>query len=184
MSCNPILREITGDANLLEQVYILRVSAWRTQATIDSGIVEWRDRFDQDGRHWAFICCNAPVAAVRLTIHDNVLDIPDAEVFDGILPADTPLPIASYNRMVVHPSHRGMGLSSRLDEVSISAARDMGAACLVGSTGSVHGNKRRVESMLRLGFNSCGCGNSYARVPYVPDSAPTVLILNFNHSIQ
>lgn len=120
------LREITGDAVLLEQVYALRVLAWRTQVVLPPEMLRWQDAVDADARHWAFIAQGKVVAAVRLSLHDSLADMPHPEVYAGVF--DLPLagPIAYYSRAAVHPDYRRLGLLTEYHTICREAAEQMG----------------------------------------------------------
>lgn len=174
------LREITLDHAMIARVCRLRVLAWRTQADIPAQVEEWRDLQDSDARHWAICLGEDPVAAVRLTIHTDLTTVPDGDVYRATLPHGLETPIASYNRMVVRPDMRRRGFSRMLDDVSIAAARDMGARCLVGITGSVHGNQHRVDAMVRRGFEPLRAAFAPTQLPYSPEMVPTVLVMRLS----
>lgn len=108
--------------SLLEQIYALRVAAWRTEVTLPPDITRWHDGFDLDACHWAVLRDGLPVAAARLSIHADPSEMAEAEVYLGKI-GDVPPPIATLNRCVVHPSHRHKGLATLLDKTRIAYAR-------------------------------------------------------------
>lgn len=141
----------------LDEVCRLRVVAWKRQATIREGVVKWGpDSYDHSGRHWAILHGRRIVAAIRLTFHDHLSEIPAARCFKGVAPEPLRAPIASYNRLVVHPDHRGRGLARALDVRCINAAGLAGASVLLGATGHVQGQKSRIDAMVSLGFTILG----------------------------
>ncbi len=150
------LQEITGDAALLAAVYRLRVLAWCTQVALPEAMTEWTDDFDAVARHWAFLHQGQPVAAGRVSVHGALADIPDAECYEGVFATPPPAPIASLNRLIVHPDWRGLGLPRALDAVRVLAAEQMGARCVVGATGSVSENRKRIEQLADSGFEVIG----------------------------
>jgi GNAT superfamily N-acetyltransferase len=170
--------------DLLDQVWGLRVLAWQTQAdvTVQAG-GGWRDVHDDDAHHWV-ICtddsaaADQVVAAIRMTLHLEIEGLPDADVYRGVLPSDFPVPVASYNRMVVDPTHRRRGLSTVLDAVCIEHARLVGARALVGATGSVEANRHRITTMEGLGFVRLGLGSASNALPFEA-GRPTVMALVF-----
>jgi GNAT superfamily N-acetyltransferase len=143
-------------SELMEEVYRLRVIAWSPQARLRRGTIRWADQYDSCGQHWVIVHGVSPVAAIRLTLHDSAADLPAASAFNGLLPADLKPPLASYNRLVVHPEYRGRGLAKVLDLVCIDAARHAGATALLGLTGNVPGNRSRIPAMQALGFQVLG----------------------------
>jgi GNAT superfamily N-acetyltransferase len=141
----------------LDEVCRWRVVAWKRQATIREDMVQWGpDSFDLSGRHWAILLDGRIVAAIRLTFHNNLSEIPAAHCFKGVVPEPQLAPIASYNRLVVHPDHRGRGLAKALDVCCINAAEMAGATILLGATGHVPGQKSRIDAMVSLGFTILG----------------------------
>jgi GNAT superfamily N-acetyltransferase len=173
-----ILEKIVGNS-LIDEICTLRVDAWRTQAAIEPAAEAWRDAYDDWAHHWVIKFGSAIAAAIRLTLHENVTELPNAEVYVPVLPKDIPLPVASYNRLVVSPKHRGKGLSGVLDNICIKSAKEMGAKILLGATGSVEANRHRITTMQQLGFINLGEG-----APYVTDlfsaGRPNVLMLHLN----
>lgn len=167
-------------AETLEEIYRLRVLAWRTQAEIPHAIKCWVDPEDGKAVHFAILNAGLPIAAIRLSVHEKADEIPSADVYRGVLPTDLRGPIASYNRMVVHPDFRGKGLSKTLDLLCLESARKLGARCLVGATGSVKENQRRIASMIKIGFKEFGPGNRCSSNLYTPDNHPTVLVFFFD----
>src|ERR1700721_244121 len=121
---------LVTDAAKLNQIFALRVAAWRQRFVIPPDIQYWNDAYDQDALHWAILIDDEPVAAARLTTHSRLADVPDAYIYDDILP-DLASPICSMNRCVVHPDFRNRKLSRVLDEVRIDEARKIGATCIV-----------------------------------------------------
>ena len=172
----PHLQEITGDAALLAAVYRLRMLAWRTQVALPEAMTEWTDGFDAVARHWAFLHQGQPVAAGRVSVHGALADIPDAETYEGVFTTPPPAPIASLNRLIVHPDWRGLGLPRVLDAVRVQAAEQMGAQCVVGATGSVQGNRVRIEQLAETGFVIAGLGVCSTISP-IPDMEPPTIII-------
>lgn len=148
------LVEVT-DSELLRQVLALRVLAWRSFINIDSELHEWTDNYDVTGRHWAIMDGDRVVAAGRLSIHERLGDVPDCEVYVPVLTMPLSHPIASMNRLVVHPEYRGRGLSDQLDEIRISTAESSGCTCVIGHT---HAGDKRLAQLVRKGFQSLGTG--------------------------
>lgn len=152
----------TDDHDLLAQVYRLRVEAWRARTSAFPEMEYWSDAFDRVGRHWVVIDDQRPVAAARLTVHGLLADVPNAEVYSGLLPADLPGPIGVLTRLVVARSHAGRGLSGRLDSVRIDAARRAGCRHLIGETFS---GLPRIDQMVRAGFEVLGPAGAYLSGP-------------------
>jgi hypothetical protein len=60
------LFEVTDEA-ILQQIFALRIIAWRGQAAIPPDVRIWSDSIDMSARHWAIFHRQTPVAAARLS---------------------------------------------------------------------------------------------------------------------
>jgi GNAT superfamily N-acetyltransferase len=149
------LMEIFDDPALMKQIAELRVEAWRTFISIESGTQAWANPFDPIARHRVLLDTTVVVAAARLSIHKHIEEVPEAEVYRGIFPSPLPHPIASINRLVIHPRYRGRNLTTRLDEARIEAAERYGCRCIVGWTNS---GDKRVAQLTSHGFQLIGKG--------------------------
>jgi GNAT superfamily N-acetyltransferase len=127
---------------VMDQIFRLRVDAWRTNLDIPSDVSVWRDRFDDDAQHWAFFDGDKPIAAGRLTISPTLSAVPDSAVYCDVLPSDLKGPIGALTRLVISPAYRGKGLARHLDNVRITAARLAGCTCVIGWT---HEKKRFMQ---------------------------------------
>lgn len=145
-------------SDVMEQVYRLRVLAWSTQGRLRDGIERWTDAFDSLATHWVILHQDQAVAAIRLSLHSSIGELPSSHVYLGVLPETLSPPIASYNRLVVHPDHRGRNLAKALDVVCINAAEAAQATVLVGFSGGVPCNRSRIPAMISLGFIEIGQG--------------------------
>lgn len=165
----------------LQEVYRLRILAWERQARIRPEFASgWGpDDFDRIGQHWVVLFQTHVVAAIRMTFHASLMDIPDAECFTGVVPECLEPPIASYNRLVVHPEHRRLGLGKALDVCCINAAGISGASVLLGATGHVEGNKPRIPAMAALGFRILGPSPVPYRGIFEDEGLQTVLAYFF-----
>lgn len=168
----------TRDPEVLDQVYRLRVEAWRARNPVFPRMNAWSDAFDTVGRHWVVLETGEPVAAARLTVHAALAEAPSAEIYRGVLPDDLPGPVGVLTRLVVAPSHAGLGLSRALDLARIDAARAEGCRHLIGGTFDVH---PRAERMRALGFKVVGRAAPYDSGPLRSindghDQDPTVIV--------
>jgi GNAT superfamily N-acetyltransferase len=140
---------------LMEQIGRLRVRAW---APFIPGILDkfecWLDEFELSARHWAVFDDSEIIAAARMSIHDCLHDVPDAESFVSVFKEEPPSPIASFNRLVVDAGFRGRGLSTLLDKIRIQAAVAAGCRCCIGSTPS---GAHRLKQLVEVGFETVGC---------------------------
>ncbi len=159
----------TRDLAILEQVYRLRVEAWRARNPDFPPMDAWTDAFDAVGRHWVILDGDAPVAAARLTVHDVLAEAPSAEIYRDLLPDDLPGPIGVLTRLVVARGHAGLGLSLMLDKARIEAARTTGCRHLIGET---FAGLSRIDQMSKLGFEVIGQAQPYADGPLALVKSP------------
>jgi GNAT superfamily N-acetyltransferase len=171
------LREFSHlDNDLMEKIGRLRVEAWRTEAPGAADMETWVDEFDRCARHWAVFDQGVLIAAARLTTHPALGDVPDAESYRGVFREPPPAPIGSLNRLVVHPSARGRGLSKRLDLVRLEAAEEMGCRSVILSTAS---GPHRVRQLMGWGFELIGDGLRFQKPPLCYLPPPAVLLCRF-----
>jgi GNAT superfamily N-acetyltransferase len=136
---------------VLHEAFKLRAFVWRTLSTDERFAGEtWNDVFDVSASHWVAFAGDQLVAAARMTFHNSVSEVPQAADFSG-LDANLALPVASMNRLVVHPDFRCMGLGSRLDVCRLQAARDAGCRTVVVTASKLAGIAR-FEALKKLGF--------------------------------
>jgi SAM-dependent methyltransferase len=155
------------DRPLLEKIGRLRVLAWATVLPDEAARVGcWLDEFELSARHWCIFHDREPVAAARVSFHDRIAEVPDAEVYANL--ALNP-PIASINRLVTHPDFRGRGFSEKLDAARLAVCSDV--FCIVAHTEDFD---RRVPQLEALGFERVGGlvpnpgGTFYANLPTQP----------------
>ena len=161
------------DETLLREIGRLRVAAWETETSRAAEMDIWLDEFNRSARHWVVFCEGMPVAAARLSVHASLAEVPDAESYADVFTQPPPAPIASLNRLVVHPSARGAGLSKRLDRIRLDAAEAMGCRSAILSTAS---GPRRIRQLLGWGFELAGYGPRFEKPPLCYLPAPAVLL--------
>ncbi len=126
--------ERVTDAPTLEAIYRLRASVWRetgdiAQAAFRDG--RWSDEHDPAALHWAIRDAGGElVAAARLSVHERLADVPEAEEYTT---AGLGLEgrIAAPARVVVAASARRHGLAGQLLDAQDAAARAAGCAYAV-----------------------------------------------------
>jgi hypothetical protein len=146
------LQRIT-DPSVLEEIYALRVIAWKGRGHIADTMTKWVDEFDSIALHFAVMEGAIPRAAARMTIHANIEEVPEAGVYTGLI-TDLPPPICSFNRCVVHPEYQNRGFACSLDIVRIAIARSLKCGSIVTNAGTL----RRSTQFERLGFRYMGEG--------------------------
>ena len=168
------LRDFTLiDEALLCQIGRLRIEAWETETSKAADMTNWLDEFDHTARHWVVFRQGVPVAAARLSVHKRLTEAPDAESYAGVFAEAPQGPIASFNRLVVHPSARGAGLSKRLDLVRLDVAEKIGCRSVVLSTAS---GPKRVKQLIGWGFELAGYGPRFHKPPLCYLPPPAVLL--------
>ncbi len=125
--------ELVTDVPTLEAIYRLRAAVWRetgdiAQAAFADG--SWSDDHDAASMHWVVRAGDELVAAARLSVHDRLDDVPEAEQYTA---AGLRLEgrIAAPARVVVASAARRVGLASQLLDTQDAAARDAGCAFAV-----------------------------------------------------
>jgi GNAT superfamily N-acetyltransferase len=162
---------------LLRRLAGLRALAWSTEARVAAGSVEWIDPVDHGAMHWGAYDGRDLIAAARMSIHSALADVPDSVVYREAF-AEAPVgPIASLNRLVVHPDHRRKGLGSALDRIRIEAACAAGCRMVVGYSSA----ERRIGQLVALGFSS-RAGAASPHKAFEGRGKQTVLVLFLSDS--
>ena len=162
-----VVQEVTPpNAELLEQIGRLRVRAWATVVEEAAQMEVWLDEFDASARHWIVTVNGELAAAARMSVHNSIGEVPEAEIYLGLITDSLPKPIASINRLVVSPDHRRRGYARLLDCARIAAAEKSGYGCIVAETPSGAG---RVRALLSHGFKFAG--TSQRGSTFAPDGA-------------
>lgn len=133
---------------ILNEIGRLRVLAWKSSQPKFRDMDVWLDALDSAARHWLVRYDGRIVAAGRLSVHSSIQEIPDAGLFENLKSDLLRLPIASLNRLVVHPDFRGKGISAELDRIRIQVAMESGCGCIVG----VCRDRRRVSQLGEFGL--------------------------------
>lgn len=168
------LREtLASDTARLQQIGRLRSRAWQTEASFTGNSDVWLDEYDASAMHFAFFDGEEPVAAARLTVHESVREIPHAEIQDHAFPSEPPLPVAYLSRLVVEPGYRKQGLGTRLDEVRIAKAIELGCGSIVARPV----DDRRVRQLEALGFTIVGWCKAIQTGPVKAEGHPVMLKL-------
>jgi hypothetical protein len=143
------------DPSVLAEIGELRVRAWSSFVPdLSARLGLWNDDHDKSSRHWGVFYGQKLGAAARLSAHQELSDVPDAEVYAGALPIDLLPPIFSLNRLVIEPEFRGGGLSNKLDAVRMAAIPRMPTTVTV--LAATPAGPKRLSQLMGLGFEPLG----------------------------
>ncbi len=126
-------RVTATDTATLEAIYRLRAAVWRetgdiAQAAFADG--RWRDEHDPASTHWVVRDGDALVAAARLSVHERLADVPEAEEYAAVgLRLEGR--IAAPARVVVAAAARRHGLAWQLLDAQDAGAHTAGCAFAV-----------------------------------------------------
>lgn len=159
------------DADTLAEVGRLRIIAWEASGPRPKMAPKvgdaWIDSHDDHAHHWIVMEEGRIVAAARMCVHPVLSELPDYE--DLVSFEDKfPLPVASMNRLVIHPECRRGGLPTLFDSARVSLAAKLGARSVVVC---VHA-EGRIRALGDSGFKVVGEAPERA----VPQ-APTIVFM-------
>lgn len=157
---------------LLDAVYRLRAEAWRARAPGFPALESWHDAHDGTASHFVIVRCGAPIGAARLTLHRSLADAPDAIICADVEPRLVRGTVAVLSRLVVSPSHAGVGLSTVLDGLRIAEAARRGAQVAFVSTSVAP----RVSSLMSFGFQALHTARTQA-MGALQSVAPPVILM-------
>lgn len=168
----------TLDKSTLDEIGRLRIVAWEasgerpTMAPTFGDI--WLDEHDEHAHHWILRQRGEILAAARMCVHESPEHVPDKEDYVNFYSL-LRCPIASINRLVVHPRLRGNGLPKLFDKVRIRLASRLGVMTVIGSTSRAS----RVRDLEEIGFRVLG----HAPVPRLP-TCPNIVLLRIITDIE
>jgi GNAT superfamily N-acetyltransferase len=126
--------ELVSDTATLEAVFRLRAQVWReTGAVSPAAFAEgrWSDEHDAGAMHWVVRDdAGELVAAARLSVHERLDDVPEAEAY-AAAGLDLAGPIGAPAHLVIAAAARGRGIFLQLAETQNAAARAAGCPHLV-----------------------------------------------------
>lgn len=117
--------ERASDTPTLDAIYRLRAAVWRetgdiAQAAFADG--RWSDEHDPASLHWVVRDGDELVAAARLSVHERLADVPEAEEYAAV-GLELEGRIAAPARVVVAAAARRHGLAWQLLDTQDAAAR-------------------------------------------------------------
>ena len=117
------------DAPTLEAIYRLRLAVWSEAGTVSEAAFpdgRWYDEEDAVAIQWAFRAGDDVVAAARLSVHEQLADVPDADEYAAVgLRLEGRIAVPA--RFVVARRACGHGLTAVLRETWIADARAAGS---------------------------------------------------------
>ena len=131
-----------------------------------------KDPLDSRAVHWGAFVEDQMVGSARLTLHDSVLDAPDAHLFGAV---QLPVPVGSMNRLVIDAAYRGKRIAEKLDDTRISFSRQQGAKALL-ITPVIRGSGRRIEALSTLGFSNANVTGRASWSDQVPVGAMYLIL--------
>lgn len=150
----------------------LRAKSWRTRKVEVRHVEDFLDRFDAAAVHWIAWQGSVPIAAARMSVHQALSSVPDAERFTCFAEDEFLLPIASFNRLVVLPAARNCGLPREFDQLRLAEARSLGCQTAIGATTA---GAKRIAGMESVGFTIVGAGQASSDLSFLAGIVPTVL---------
>lgn len=109
------------------------------------------DKFDQVAQHWTAHLAGRLVAAARMTVHEDLIGVPEPHLFIHLFSLDLPRPIGYISRLVVDSCARGLGVAGTMDALRIEAARAKGCRSMVCNWTPQSGIHRK-QQLQALGF--------------------------------
>jgi predicted GNAT family N-acyltransferase len=140
----------------IDQIGKLRYEIWKAEGALELSYFpagSWTDHLDYTGRHWAVIdsITGDFVAAARM----NFLIEIDEKSRDAMLwkrsGSILPLPTVDFGRLVVKAEYRRQGLAQQLNEIRVTAAREMGAHSII-----VTASEGNASLLRKIGFFEIG----------------------------
>lgn len=147
----------------IEDIGRLRYLAWKDVEGINRDFFSkgyWIDEWDKTSLIWIIKFNKIIIASARLSIHHNIESIP----WNDCIPSEARelliTPLASMNRLIVHPDFRKRGLSRPLDLVRIHTAKEKKMKTIIAEPTTA-----RISTIQRYGFRYYG---RFGRIPEMP----------------
>lgn len=166
---DPVAERATFDS-----VVSLRLRGWASLVSVPLTPDDLVDPHDEAARHWVALADDRVVGAARLTVHDVLEDVPEADCLGGVFPVPPPAPIGFLSRLVVAPEYRRRGVGRSLDEVRIREAEAARCRSLLVLVFEPSG-EARVTQLTAQGFTVRGRGRRDAHPKWSVLPEPLVL---------
>jgi predicted GNAT family N-acyltransferase len=138
---------------LLEKIAQLRYAVWQDQGMSMENIEDknkWNDDFDEQGYFLVIKSEGQMAGSARMSLHETIRTLSDSKLYLGHEGAFAP-PIASLNRLIIHPDFRMKGLSRFILQKQIQVAQDLGAKSI-----ALDCPVERVGYHQKMGFQTVG----------------------------
>lgn len=149
----------------IEEIGRLRYLAWKDVEGINREFFSkgyWIDEWDKTSLIWIIKFNKIIIASARLSIHHDIESIP----WNDCIPSEARklliTPLASMNRLIVHPNFRKRGLSQALDMARINTAKEKKLKAIIAEP-----TNSRVAAIEKYGFKDYGRFGSTPELPGV-----------------
>jgi len=162
---------------IIDEIGVLRIVSWKDEKGVDPVFFSkptWIEDADCVGKHFAILHKEKVVASARMTFHTTLESVP---YYDLLLNHELPylkFPIASINRLVVHPDFRRKGFSNILDLARINSCLENKINHIIAQPQDI-----RVEPLQKLGFEII-C--DFTTIPGFPGRHVYLMILNLENN--
>ena len=163
-------------SSVLKEIGELRYLVWKDQGMDMSNSLEkslWIEKADYFAHHWILYKDGQTAASARLTLHNTTESLSEARLYSEYQ-SQLPAPIASFNRLVVLESFRGIRLSHYLDQVRSNKALEVGAKCI-----TLDCPEFRAASLKKRGFSQLGVPVPGVKCPSVKWTVMKKMLTSF-----
>ena len=171
--------DLGAEPAVIDAILRLRVRVWAPQMPVALTVDDVADDFELSARHWGVFHGENLVASARLSIHQQIKDVPEASCLIGVFSDSPPAPIGFLSRLVVAPEYRRCGLGHQLDAIRICAAEKAGCQSLLALVFDVSG-EARLRQLSSFGFTAQGRGHRDTHPKFSQLDAPIVLLRVIN----
>jgi len=139
-------RELTADE--IASVDGLRHESWRATRPSQEARLLNAGYFESPpglALYYGVVLTGSVVGAGRLSIHRSLADVPEAQVYGEAFLAQLRYPVASINRLAVHPDYRRQGIAGLVDQARLQRARLEGCTVVLAWFTPKSGDHRLIQ---------------------------------------